>query len=145
MHMCKTCVAWYEEEAFPDVDACSLCQPYLGYSNKVFRRHCLAADDPPVCEGTKQQVPSMALPSRCPAWHCPAGFKQPLKRQPASRDRRITGTPLACGLGRVPPERVGFRCPSILAFPGPRRPSRSTGSALLLLSLCPHRVLRNVL
>ena len=63
MHMCKTCVAWYEEEAFPDVDACSPCQPYLGYSNKVFR-HCLAADDPPVCEGTKQQVPSMALPSR---------------------------------------------------------------------------------
>ena len=50
LHMCKTCVAWYSNEAFPDEDACSSCQPYLGYNPKVFKVHCNAAADPPVCE-----------------------------------------------------------------------------------------------
>jgi hypothetical protein len=44
---------------------------------------------------------------------------------------------VAYGLGRVPPERIGFRDTLILAFPEPQRPSRSAGSAALRLSLCP--------
>ena len=81
-----------------------------------------------VAEGAQQQVPSRALP---------AGCQQPLKRQPAARGWPNKGISVAYGLGRVPPERIGFRDTLILAFPEPQRPSRSAGSAALRLSLCP--------
>eukprot|EP01046_Picozoa_sp_COSAG06_P049443 COSAG06_NODE_7613_length_2439_cov_5.166239_3_plen_137_part_00 len=78
-----------------------------------------------VAEGAQQQVPSRALP---------AGCQQPLKRQPAARGWPNKGISVAYGLGRVPPERIGFRDTLILAFPEPQRPSPLALSEMIVLS-----------